>query len=332
MKVTIYNNEEAIFDKLSNIKNINDNFYKTLVTNFNEDNFKGWYKEHVFENFKIGFGSIKTIKGYKISFNIKGESIEMLFNLRGKFTIHIPEIESKYFFNSNSHNINFYSNTKGFLECGSSESFIVRLNLSPLFFIQYLPDDIRFDDFKKIISDKKFGKLNSENCLINSRMHFLIKEVIASEWDNHFRKIHITSKILDLLLLQLYQFTPSTPKKNTTKLTTTEANKIERVYEYILNNYTSTLTLSLLCKEIGTNEYALKKGFKTTFGITVFKFIANLRMNKAKELLLKGHTVNEVSEKVSYKNPQHFSTAFKKKFGTSPSKFLSELSFYDIKN
>jgi AraC-like DNA-binding protein len=30
----------------------------------------------------------------------------------------------------------------------------------------------------------------------------------------------------------------------------------------------------------------------------------------------------EISDKIGYKNPQHFSTAFKKKFGISPSALL----------
>jgi len=70
-----------------------------------------------------------------------------------------------------------------------------------------------------------------------------------------------------------------------------------------------------------TNEFTLKKGFKEVFGTTVFGFWNELKMQESKNLLLEHKlTVAEVSEKIGYKNPQHFSTAFKQYFGISPSR------------
>ena len=42
-------------------------------------------------------------------------------------------------------------------------------------------------------------------------------------------------------------------------------------------------------------------------------------MERAQAMLVEeGMTVAEVSERVGYKNPQHFSTAFKRKYGYPP--------------
>ncbi len=47
-------------------------------------------------------------------------------------------------------------------------------------------------------------------------------------------------------------------------------------------------------------------------------------MEKAKNILLNNKiSVSEVSEIIDYKNPQHFSSAFKKKFGISPCKSIT---------
>lgn len=44
-------------------------------------------------------------------------------------------------------------------------------------------------------------------------------------------------------------------------------------------------------------------------------------MQTAKDLLLEGSkNVNEIAYHIGYQNPQHFISAFKKKFGVSPGK------------
>ncbi|MEL6535368.1 MAG: AraC family transcriptional regulator, partial [Bacteroidota bacterium] len=65
----------------------------------------------------------------------------------------------------------------------------------------------------------------------------------------------------------------------------------------------------------------LKKGFKTLFGNTVFGYWHVQKMDYARNLLLDDAiTVADVAEQVGYKNPQHFSTAFKRHYGVSPGK------------
>jgi AraC-like DNA-binding protein len=45
-------------------------------------------------------------------------------------------------------------------------------------------------------------------------------------------------------------------------------------------------------------------------------------MERAKYLLMdSGKSISEVSDEIGYKNPQHFTVAFKKKFGLSPKNF-----------
>ena len=65
----------------------------------------------------------------------------------------------------------------------------------------------------------------------------------------------------------------------------------------------------------------LKKSFKELFGIPVIEYLYNLKMEHARKMLYEqGMYVSEVSSIVGYKNPNHFSTAFKRKFGVKPSK------------
>ena len=55
----------------------------------------------------------------------------------------------------------------------------------------------------------------------------------------------------------------------------------------------------------------------------VFAFLFDYKMEVARQLLASGaHNVNEVGLKVGYSTASHFIAAFKKKFGTTPKKFI----------
>lgn len=81
-----------------------------------------------------------------------------------------------------------------------------------------------------------------------------------------------------------------------------------------------------LSNEIQSNECSLKKTFKSTFNTTIFSYIKEQKMLKAKQLLLDSNTtINEVADFIGYKNPQHFTTAFKRHFGYVPSKLFAKI-------
>ncbi|ULT25013.1 helix-turn-helix transcriptional regulator [Sphingobacterium sp. E70] len=71
----------------------------------------------------------------------------------------------------------------------------------------------------------------------------------------------------------------------------------------------------------GVNEYKLKRGFKEIFNQTAFSYLSDLRLDLAKNDLLEGKKqATEIAFELGYCSLQHFSKAFKKKFGMAPSK------------
>ena len=76
--------------------------------------------------------------------------------------------------------------------------------------------------------------------------------------------------------------------------------------------------------EIGLSLKKLKEGFKEVYGDTVYGFLLEYKMDYARQLLDSGqHNVNEVGLKVGYSTASHFISAFKKKYGTTPKKYLT---------
>ena len=86
-------------------------------------------------------------------------------------------------------------------------------------------------------------------------------------------------------------------------------------------------SLQELANEIGLSLKKLKEGFKEVYGDTVFGFLFDYKMDFARKLLETGqHNVNEVGLKVGYSTASHFIAAFKKKFGTTPKKYIQSVN------
>ena len=100
--------------------------------------------------------------------------------------------------------------------------------------------------------------------------------------------------------------------------------RIREAKNILIDKMATPPTLKELSREIGLNEYRLKEGFKNIYGKTVFQFLNDYRLDKARQLLESGKfKVNDAAYQIGYTNPSHFIAAFRKKFGVTPKKYLT---------
>lgn len=100
--------------------------------------------------------------------------------------------------------------------------------------------------------------------------------------------------------------------------------KIKHAKEIVIERMIDLPSLPDLALEIGLSLKKLKEGFKEVYGDTVYGFALDHKMDYARQLLDTGqYNVNEVGLKVGYSTGSHFISAFKKKYGTTPKKYLS---------
>ncbi|PKV49231.1 AraC-like DNA-binding protein [Aquimarina sp. MAR_2010_214] len=292
-----------------------------LNISYNYKNFRGWYKEIVLDNFKIGYGSSTLSQKTTLFFEFNEETVEMHFTLQGSSSTSIEALPTDFSIGNNTHNIFYCNDIKGKMEWNSKDFYIFEINLQPKFFEQYLPDDGLFDTFKKIIQNKEIGFLSPHNHPITPPMLIIIYEIINCSWKNKYRQLFLEAKVLELLLLQLEQIRLCDVCLVNINTSKTIIDKMYYAKEIVLAKLNNPMCLSDLARVVSTNECTLKKEFKNVFGTTVFGYIRDTKMEQAKKMLLNQKlSVNEVSDRIGYKNPQHFSTAFKRKFGVSPSR------------
>ena len=94
--------------------------------------------------------------------------------------------------------------------------------------------------------------------------------------------------------------------------------KVERIINYLIDHYDEAISLKELADLNGISIPYTNKIFKEVTGTTPFDYLANLRINKAKELLNDGHSVSSTAVNVGYADPAYFSRRFKQKEGISP--------------
>lgn len=102
-----------------------------------------------------------------------------------------------------------------------------------------------------------------------------------------------------------------------------ENRVIETVKSYIQKNYLKEMELQRLADIVYLTPSYLSKLFKTTTGETITDYIISVRIERAKELLLKAPSLKtyEVGEQVGYPDPAYFNKVFKKVTGLTPKEY-----------
>ncbi|MFD0764838.1 helix-turn-helix transcriptional regulator [Mucilaginibacter lutimaris] len=151
----------------------------------------------------------------------------------------------------------------------------------------------------------------------HTRLQAIVKEIIEASQTGHIKRIFLESRILEILSLQLQQ--AESRRAIPSGFSREDIARLEEARAYITQNLQTPCSLIELARKTGLNDFKLKKGFKSLFGNTVFGYLYDVRMGTAYNLLQNGKSVSEVAELIGYKNPHHFTAAFKKKFGFLPS-------------
>ncbi len=103
--------------------------------------------------------------------------------------------------------------------------------------------------------------------------------------------------------------------------------KIRKAKDIVIANMAEPPGLQELADQVGLNLKKLKMGFKQIYGDTVYGFLFDYKMDFARKLLDSGsYNVNEVGLKIGYSTGSHFIAAFKKKYATTPKKYLMSIN------
>jgi AraC family transcriptional regulator of adaptative response / methylphosphotriester-DNA alkyltransferase methyltransferase len=108
---------------------------------------------------------------------------------------------------------------------------------------------------------------------------------------------------------------PSTIRRRASLLA--EANAI------VEREYASRLSLEDVARRVSTSRRQLQRAYAEVGGTTFRSYLAEVRMDRAAELLARGVSVRDTARSVGYSQPAQFAKAFRRRHGVPPSEHRS---------
>ena len=288
------------------IKNVGESTFEEIILD------KGFYLLH-FQN------ESKTIQNFEREIN--STFIQIHFCLRGK---------SKFLFNHGSYSFDVLDD-RSILLYNPQRILPINLEIQPKTTLVSLLISIekfhslfsKESGYIPFLSDENSNKKYYDDSEIKPTVSIVLQQIINSSVNSSIKDLYVKGKVYELLSLHFQQEENTEGEYCPFLVDEQNVLKIRKAKEIIISRMAEPPSLQELANEIGLNIKKLKEGFKQIYGDTVFSFLFDYKMEHARRLLESNQfNVNEVGVKIGYSTSSHFIAAFKKKFGTTPKKYV----------
>lgn len=105
-----------------------------------------------------------------------------------------------------------------------------------------------------------------------------------------------------------------------------QTHLVSKVRELLCERADAPLRIGALCAELGYSKSYLSRLFREQTGKTLLGYATEQRIGRAKEMIREGvYNFAEISELLSFENPQYFSRVFKRVSGMSPTEYKASV-------
>ncbi|HEY9261092.1 AraC family transcriptional regulator [Chitinophaga sp.] len=287
------------------------------------------FREYCFEGISIASCKADVFENIHIHSEFQEPRVMMMFMEQGDISTSVEGLSDDFRFTSLEHNLMYspYESESADVKKQRNIRFF-GLSFMPGRFVELAENNGRvLGGLANNVAGNRFTALAEKfNPRMTPRMRMVIEEVRQCSFQGGLKKLFLQSKAIELLALQCDQIETDHfsggPLQH--KISASDVEKLYFAKDLLLQHVQQPLSLEQLSRKAGLNEFKLKSGFRAIFGNTVFGFLNDHRLEMARELILSGHqSMALIAEEAGYSSPQHFSTAFRKKFGMSPAKMRS---------
>ncbi|MDR3697837.1 AraC family transcriptional regulator [Mucilaginibacter sp.] len=275
-----------------------------------------------FDGIRIGYHNWHYKQCIEMDWKGDLDMVTAYFNMTGKTTISNKHFERPFELGKYQHNLLYSQTGEGTLKNDELEINAFMIQFTREAFLRVTQDaNDALKRFGDKVAEGKTAALCTSSMFMNIDMLNAINAVVNCKYQHDLKKMFLLSKTMELLVLQAEAY--NSVQDNNSQYLKTDYDKERIIYarEYLIKHLDMPPGLTELARVAGINEYKLKKGFKEMFGNTVFGYLSDTRLELAKnELLEKQKSASELAFELGYSSLQHFSNAFKKKFGVSPNK------------
>lgn len=182
-------------------------------------------------------------------------------------------------------------------------------------------------DHIPFLSENNIDKKYYKDEKINPSMAVVLSQLFHFNLHHSIKKLYFKGKIYELLSLYFNRAEDTSTESCPFLVDEENVIKIRKAKDIVIANMAEPPGLQELADQVGINLKKLKMGFRQIYGDSVYSFLFDYKMDYARKLLDSGsYNVNEVGLKIGYSTSSHFIAAFKKKFGTTPKKYLMSIN------
>jgi AraC family transcriptional activator of pyochelin receptor len=288
-----------------------------LVHSFGTTKGTQWF----FDGIKMNYSESVFTEPVMLDWKGNDGTVNMHFNLQGKISIINKNNPDGFELSNNQHNLFYGNESGGKLNVTELEMKIFLVQFSKKTFLDIVTGgNDALKRFADAVAKGEPEMLSEKNLNIDLNLQNCIRSILNCNYPDSLKRMFLFSKSIEMLVLQAECYDRSFSSKEYLKKEY-DKERILFARDYLLKNIDCPPTLTELSKIAGINEFKLKKGFKETFHQTVFEYLSDVRMQIAKmELLENKKSITEIAFELGYSSIQHFSSAFRKKYGISPAK------------
>ena len=171
---------------------------------------------------------------------------------------------------------------------------------------------------------------------VASRNHPYCQYIIVSGYDNfEYAQAAIRSNVVDYLLKPVdREELEAALQRAITRLpihkeaaSAKPCEVILSVRDYIDRQYQKDIKIDELAEKFYYSKEYLTRLFNSQFGYSIYQYLLQVRMHKAKEYLLSTQMqIQEIAEAIGYSNANYFAKAFRHRYGMTPSMFREHIA------
>jgi len=162
----------------------------------------------------------------------------------------------------------------------------------------------------------------NEICPVSNSFYLLLQSFCDENKNRNLGYEFFLDSLSNQLIIELLRTTKHNITTDLEKDIKTSNKEIKKAIDFIKSNQDFNFSLADIAKEVNFSPYHFIRVFKAQTGQTPYDYIMNIKINKAKTLLLdKNLSVTEISFMSGFRSNSHFATVFKKKVGASPTQY-----------
>jgi AraC family transcriptional regulator len=177
------------------------------------------------------------------------------------------------------------------------------------------------------------GILQTENARFKTQCNFddpllscLVQKLKSEKWESNTMGTLYGESLAIALVVHLASNYPRNGKKVFAPKGKLSSGQLSNLYEYARNAVNRNIKLSELAEVANMSEFHFARLFKQTTGVSPYRFVLQLKIDRAKMLIRKEKkSCSDVAYLLNFSDQAHFSHVFKKVAGCSPRSFMNTI-------